>query len=227
MVEEVDMWTKQGEIFDFCKNYLDDVSLDDLLKSLSKLKINVEKNDVMNVISEMEKGLFEPVNFRKANVQYENKKYEFNEEEYVFVTKSLSVYKRNCSAMATILYALSQDFEKARKMIECLDLTVEQDEILTKDLLRILKPLKKNYELVNLFCEKGNNPLIYVKQENSTTKTKKKKLPTAGLLDMNIIKPNDELIQMTEKQRKQRVELKKNLRKQIYEKSYELNEKDC
>ena len=219
------MWTKQSEIFDFCKNYLDDVSLDDLLKSLSKLKINIEKNDVLNVISEMEKGLIEPVNFRKANVQYENKKYEFNEEEYVFVTKSFSVYKRNCSAMATILYALSQDFWKARRMIECLDLTVEQDEILTKDLLRILKPLKKNYELVNLFCEKGNDPLIYVKEENSTTK--KKKLPTAGLLDMNMAKPNGELIQMTEKQRKQRIEMKNNLRKRIYEKSCELNEKDC
>ena len=221
------MWTKQSEIFDFCKNYLDGMSLDELLKTLSKLKINVEKNDVLNVIVEMEAGLVKPFNFRKANVQYENKKYEFNEEEYVFVTKSFSVYKRNCSAMATMLYALSQDFGKVKKMIECLDLTVEQDEILTKDLLRILKPLKKNYELVNLFCEKGNDPLIYVKEENSTTKTKKKKLPTAGLLDMNMIKPNDELIQMTEKQRKQRIEMKKNLRKQIYEKSCELNEKDC
>ena len=221
------MWTKQSEILKFAKEYLEGVSIDEVLQALPKMNISVSKTQVMAQIKKMKKMEQVSSKYIVPCQTQEHVEYEFDQEALVFNVKALSIYKDKISDMSTFLRVLAKDFALADGLIQTFDLTIEQDKIATSDLVRILKPLKRNFELAKDICEHGNMVERYIRDANSKTIKKKRRLPISGILSFSTVQSTDESIEMTERQKRKRVEMKRELAKKIAEKRYEENEKDC
>ena len=138
------MWTKQSGILKYCEQYLESGSVDEILQTLPKLKITIRKEEVLDEIKRLQQVEDETNANNYLSQSRDKTKYAFDEEEYAYNLKALSIYKNKCLMMSTILLTLAKDFALANKIINGLDLTVEQDKIATTDLIRILKPLKTN-----------------------------------------------------------------------------------
>ena len=211
------MWTKQTEILNFSKDFLDGVCVEEVLMVLKSLKISISTEEIQKRIES-----------KTGQTQNSAITYIVNEEALMFNKKALSIHVNKGVVMCNILLAMSQDFSMVSNAILRLDLHVENDCVETKDLVRILKPLKANFMLAKEICEVGNSAELYVAtKEFSNVKKKKKHLPKTSIFSFNVSKCEPDSIEMTENQKRQRIEMKKELSKKIYAENVGGIEKDC
>lgn len=92
------------------------------------------------------------------------------------------------------------------EIITKLDITLKGDSVLTSDLIRILKPLKKNFELARELKSRVDNYTTYLYQYNTDITGKiRSSMPTGALLNRSF-RYSDESIEMTDKQKRARKE---------------------
>ena len=219
------MWTKQKDVIKFSNEYLKDVTIEEIKIFARLLKMELTKEEIstwlLNVakangvdmvvdrealatkrLSELDENMLR----RIANefvAEEERKKYQLNEKDYDMFARALKIYQEKCLKLCIIL-ELIESKQISYAIIEDLDLTLKDDEILTSDLIRILKPLKKNYELAFQMNIRANNYATYLGTINTPITGKIRiSIPNSSIMNKSNIY-SDEAIEMTEKQRLER-----------------------
>ena len=216
------MWTKQKDVIKYSNKYLKDVTVEEIRDYAENVKIIMTKEEITSWLlsvakadgvymvgdkealatkrlSELDENMLRRI-VKEFEAEEERKKYQFNEKDYDMFDRALRIYKEKCLKLCTILESI-QSKQISYGLIEKLDLTMEGDKILTSDLIRLLKPLKKNYESMFSLDLKANNKATYLNKINTPITGKVRiDMPTSSLINHSL-KYSDETIEMTEKQK--------------------------
>ncbi len=180
------MWTKLTDVTNFANYYLKDVTIDEIISFFTNAKIEISKEEIEEC-------------------------FHSNYEVYV---KSLKIYNQKIHKFIKIL-TLIQVGKIGEFLIEEFDLTIENDKILTRDLIRILKPLKKNYQLAVELHIKANDKSTYLKENTAPiTGRLKSKIPNSSIVN-SLTSHSDEKMELTDKQKSAIYLRKQELRKKI------------
>lgn len=216
------MWTKQKDVIKFSNEYLKDITICEIKEfaETAKMKLGkwqivewlnkIAKADGVDMIgdrealatrtlAELDENMLRRISSEIVAAE-ERKKYQFNEKDYDMFDRALRIYKEKCLKLCTVL-ELIQSKQISYGLIERFDLSMEEGNILTSDLVRILKPLKKNYELLFSLDLRANDYATYLNKINTPITGKvRMSMPTGSLINYSL-KYSDEKVEMTEKQK--------------------------
>lgn len=230
------MWTQSKDIIAYANEYLGDVTVEEVTQFAKNLKLEISKEEICAWLLETAKT--NGVNMversqslttqkladldddmmlkvaRELAAMEERKKYKFNEKDYDLFEKNLRIYKQKCMSLCTILVILSTP-EIESQVPKQLDITIKDGKVLTADLDRILKPLKANYKKAKELKLYAENVETYLRDYNpQITSRLETANPTSSLINHSK-KPNEECVEMTEKQRISYKEKHDKMRKEI------------
>lgn len=208
------MWTERENVISYSNAYLENVTILEIKACIKTMEINLTKKHIENWLTQKRK---EDAKANKQSQLFEER-YIFNEKDYDLYCKALDVFKNKCLTYCRYLEIIGSSHH-ANLLIKELDLAMEDGCILTSDLNRILKPLKKNFELAQKLYKHANNEESYLAV--LTDSQRKKMMPTSSIINLSK-KENDQTIEMTQKQKNARKEKILNLKHEIYSR-----ESDC
>ena len=177
------MWIKQEDVIEYVNDFLK-VSLEDIERFSRKDHLSTSKKSVEREFLS-----------HNPNINIE----EFVSPNYDMLNKAFKTYCKKCWSYCVILIGLSGYGSSRLTYLDDLDITFEDGKVLEKDLVRVLKPLKKNYELALEFKGQYDNVDTFLRMTELMPAIK----PYAPILNMSI-KYRDNAMEMTEKQKREK-----------------------
>jgi len=205
------MWVKEYNVISYCENMLEGGLTIEDIKEFCKTKIEITPEKITAWLkAEAEKN-----GLNYASLEgLDGLKYTLNEADYYVYTNSYNIYTEKCFKLCHILQAMAGMGVKNEEMFRQFDIQTRGNNVATRDVLRIFKPMLKNYYLAIQMKGKAENPETYLENVYYKTRTNdvKNYLPDRSLLCRRN-KPSEESVALTEFQIQQwDEEYKKRLR---------------
>lgn len=160
------MYTKRFDINKMAEEYLDGKTFVEIIFNVKDSKEN--KNEILEEVIKSSKE-------QNARLIDEN----YLSLTYDMLFKAIKIYRRKCYDLAGVLRNLSSDDVVCEDFVKYFDIKLDGDNVLTRDVKRLLIPLKKNLELLDETINQIKNVETYCRVDERLMKGKK--LPRASL----------------------------------------------